>query len=60
MSYKVTYQSTFNHFIKSRVVNAVNSQHAKDILLADVVGTLKVISVNELKDNEIQSHLHFF
>lgn len=60
MSYKVTYQSAFNMNIKSRVISAANPQHAKDILLSDVVGTLQVISVKELKDNEIQSYLHFY
>lgn len=60
MSYKVTYQSAFDYFIKSRVVDAANPEHAKDILLADVVGTLNVVSVKELKESDLQSHAHFF
>ena len=60
MAYEVLFQSAFDCFVKSRVVDAANSQHAKDILLADVVGTLNVISVKELKGSDLQSSLHFF
>ena len=60
MKYKVTYQSAFNNCIKSTIIDAGNLQHAMDIAKADVVQTLEVISVKELKDNDIQSYLHFF
>lgn len=60
MKYKVTYQSAFNNYVKSTVIDAGNPQHAVDIAKANVVQTLEVISVKELKDNEIQSYLHFF